>query len=147
MSQRFYKIGLKYLCGFWLLRTDIFQYWYDDRHDSTLHFDSVWTTLTFAQGHRLTSKLELVQSLCCKVAWTRPNFCDGWLCEGDDHKEVLYGQSGLFEHLLFVFSGDARKRKFVCRFINSFKWNSAYCWCNESRTYFVSPWGGGGNKH
>ena len=39
----------------------------------------VWMTLMFTQGHRITGRLELVKSLCCKIAWSNSNFCDGWL--------------------------------------------------------------------
>ena len=38
----------------------------------------VWFTLTFTQGQRVMSKLELVQSFCRKVASNSPNICDGW---------------------------------------------------------------------
>ena len=49
----------------------------------------VWMILMFIQGHRVTGKLELVQSFCCKVAWSSLHVCDGWLCKGDDCEEVL----------------------------------------------------------
>ena len=34
--------------------------------------------LKFTQGHRVMGKLELVQSVCCEVAWSNSNVCDGW---------------------------------------------------------------------
>ena len=36
----------------------------------------VWMTWIFTEGHRLTGKLELVKSFCCKVAWSNSN----WWC-------------------------------------------------------------------
>ena len=45
---------------------------------------TVWMTMTITQGHGVTRKLVLAQSLFCIVAWRNPNFCDGWLCKGDD---------------------------------------------------------------
>ena len=41
-------------------------------------------TLMFTQGHRITEKVELVQSFFYKVAWTNWNVLDGWLCKEDD---------------------------------------------------------------
>ena len=38
---------------------------------------SVWMTLIFIHGHRVTGKLELVQSFCCKVKWAELSFCMG----------------------------------------------------------------------
>ena len=49
----------------------------------------VWMTLMFTQGHRVTGKLELAQSICRKVALSNSNVHDGWLCRGDDCEEVL----------------------------------------------------------
>ena len=46
----------------------------------------VWMTLTFTQGQR---EPEIVQSICCKVAWSHPNFHSGWLRKGQDCKEIL----------------------------------------------------------
>ena len=40
-------------------------------------------TLMFIQGHRVTGKLDLVQSFCCKVA----NVYNGCLCKCDDYEE------------------------------------------------------------
>ena len=49
-----------------------------------------WMTLMFTQGHSVTiGKLELVQSFCCKVAWSNSDVCDGWLCKGEDCEKVL----------------------------------------------------------
>ena len=48
-----------------------------------------WKTLMFTQGHKITGKLELVQPLCCKDAWSNSDVHDGGLCEGDDCGEVL----------------------------------------------------------
>ena len=44
----------------------------------------VWMTLMFIHGHRASEKVELVQSLCYKVAWSNWNVHDGWLCKEDD---------------------------------------------------------------
>ena len=41
----------------------------------------VWMTLTFTQGCTVMGKLELVQSVCCIVAWSSTNVCDGWVRE------------------------------------------------------------------
>ena len=49
----------------------------------------VWMTLMFIQGHSITGKVELVQSFCCKVAWSNADVFDGWLCKEDDGEEVL----------------------------------------------------------
>ena len=57
----------------------------------------------FTQGHRVMGKLELVQSFCCKVAWSNTCIHDGWIIKGDDYEEVMYGAYGLFEHMLFLF--------------------------------------------
>ena len=65
-------------------------------------FIPVWTTLMFTQGHRVMGKLELVQSFCCKIAWSNSNN-DGWTYKGLQCEEVLYGENGLFEHLLCLF--------------------------------------------
>ena len=62
----------------------------------------VWMTLMFTQTHRVSGKLELVQSFCYKVVWNKSNTHDGWICKGDDCEVVLYGKYGLFEHLLFL---------------------------------------------
>ena len=48
-----------------------------------------WLTLMFTQGHRVTGNVERVLSFCCKVAWSNPNVCDGWLCKSYDCEEVL----------------------------------------------------------
>ena len=42
----------------------------------------VKVTLTFSQGHSVRKQL-LVQIFCCRVAWSSPDFCNGWLCKGD----------------------------------------------------------------
>ena len=49
----------------------------------------VWLNVMLTQDHRLLGKLELVQALCGKAAWSNSNACDGWLCNGDDREEVL----------------------------------------------------------
>ena len=46
-------------------------------------------TLVFTQGHRVTGKLELVQSFCFKLARSNSNVHDGWLCKGDGCEEIL----------------------------------------------------------
>ena len=49
----------------------------------------LWMTVMFTQGHKVTGKLEFVQSSCCKVAWSNLNVHDGWLCKGVDCEEIL----------------------------------------------------------
>ena len=63
----------------------------------------VCVILMFTEGHRVTWKLKLVQSFCCKVAWSNSNVHDSWLCKGDDCEEVLCGEYRSFEHLLLLF--------------------------------------------
>ena len=63
----------------------------------------VWMTLMFMQGHRVTGKLQIVASSCCKVVWHSSKVHDGWLCKSDDHVGVLYGDYGSFEHLFRLF--------------------------------------------
>ena len=41
----------------------------------------VWMTLMLTQGHRVTGKVELVQSFCRTVAWSNSNVHDDWLRE------------------------------------------------------------------
>ena len=53
----------------------------------------------------LLKNLDLVQSFWCKVAWSIPNFCEGWLCKGDDCKEVFLWMINLISlSTLFCFS-------------------------------------------
>ena len=40
--------------------------------------------LTFTEVNRVMRKLELVQSFCCEMAWESPNFCNVWVCKGDE---------------------------------------------------------------
>ena len=47
-------------------------------------------------------KLEVVKSLCGKVAGSNWNVHYGWLCKRDDCEEALYGEYGSFEYLLFL---------------------------------------------
>ena len=47
----------------------------------------VWMNLMFTQGYKITGKLEPVQSIHYKVAWSDLNVCDG--CEEDGCGEVL----------------------------------------------------------
>ena len=68
----------------------------------------VWMTLMFTQGHR---KAGIVQSVCCKVAWSNSNVHDYWLWKGSDCEKVLYGDYGSFEHLLFLFPSNVT---FMC---------------------------------
>ena len=49
----------------------------------------VWMTLMVTQGHMVKGNLELVQSFCCKVAWSNSNVLDSWLCRGDGCEEVV----------------------------------------------------------
>ena len=62
-----------------------------------------WMTLCFTKGHRVTGKLQSMQSFCCQVAWSDSNVHDDWLCKEYDCEEVLYGEYGSFEHLLLLF--------------------------------------------
>ena len=63
-----------------------------------------WMILNFTQGHRVTGRLRLVQTLCCWVEWSSPNFCSGWFCKGDDCKSSYkYCECGLFQHLFLFF--------------------------------------------
>ena len=47
--------------------------------------DTVWLTFT-TESHKITRKLKLVRSFCCKVAQRNPNVHKGWLCKGDNYK-------------------------------------------------------------
>ena len=60
----------------------------------------VWMSLMFTQGHRVTGKLELVQSFCCGIAWSNSIIHDCWLCKEDDFEETLYGKYGSFALLV-----------------------------------------------
>ena len=60
----------------------------------------------FIQGHGVMGKLEHVQPFLWKVAWSNSNVQDGWLCQGDDCEEVLYGKYGQFMYLVFMFVVD-----------------------------------------
>ena len=64
----------------------------------------VWVTLMFIQGHRVRGKLALVQSFCCKDAWSSWNAHGGWLCKEDNCEEALNGKYGSLKHLLFLFN-------------------------------------------
>ena len=59
---------------------------------------SVWLTLMFTQGHRVTGKLELCHSL------GKINFRDGYIKEMTMKKSSKYGEYGSFQHLLFLCS-------------------------------------------
>ena len=67
--------------------------------------------LMFTKGHTVTGNLELVQSFCYEVARRKANVHDGRLCKEDDFEEVLYGECGLFEHLLFLLSAFYRSAR------------------------------------
>ena len=66
----------------------------------------VWMTLAL-EGHRVTEKLELVQSFCCKFAWSNPlsqTFAMvDYVREVTANKLCIYGEYRSFEHLLFMF--------------------------------------------
>ena len=96
------------------------------QHDCTLQFDSSLNDLSIllTHGDRVTGKLELVLSFCCKVAWSNSTIHDGWLCKGDGCEESLYGKHGLFEHLLFLFS---------CLFIVYVAWGHFEKWKRPNR--------------
>ena len=70
--------------------TDLFQTWYYANMTKPYNLISVWMTLMFTQGHRVTGMVEFVQSLCCKAAWSKSNVCDCWLCKEDDHGEDVW---------------------------------------------------------
>ena len=53
------------------------------------HLIPVWMTLMVTQGHRLTGRVEFVQSFCCKGTWNNSNVHGGWLFKEDDFEEVL----------------------------------------------------------
>ena len=69
-------------------------------------FDSmipVCMTLTFIQGRKAAGQLELVLSVCSKVAWSYQNVCDVYIREMTAEMSYKYGEHGSFEHLLFLF--------------------------------------------
>ena len=86
------------------LKTDFFQTWYDARHNWTFWFDfSLWIILTFTQDHRFMTKLELVQSSCCWVAGTSPNFAlVDYLKEMNAKKSCKYGRYRKHLHLIVI---------------------------------------------
>ena len=58
-------------------QTFLYIWYYISWNDRDLH--------TRSQGYRKAGNC----AVCCKIAWSSQNFCDGWLCERDDYKEVL----------------------------------------------------------
>ena len=54
-----------------------------------LQFDSSLNDFDVHPRSQGSGKIELVQSFCCKVAWSNSNAHDGWLCKEDDGEEVL----------------------------------------------------------
>ena len=50
----------------------------------------VWMTLTVTEDHRVTGKLELVPSVCCKMAWSNRNISSVWLHQADDFRKDMY---------------------------------------------------------
>ena len=71
---------------------------------SKLHFlITVSMTVAFTQGHRVTRKLELVQSFCCKVAVAQILTVVDCVREITSKKTCKYGDYGSFEHLLFLY--------------------------------------------
>ena len=63
-----------------------------------------WMTLMCTQGHRVTGKLELVQSFCGKDAWSNSNVCDvDYVIKMTVTKSCKHGKYWTFEHLLFLF--------------------------------------------
>ena len=93
------------------------------RHNWTLQFIPVWMTLTITQDHRVMRKLELVLSFCCKLVWTNPNICHGWLCKGRcvQGSPVSMGNK---DHLSILSS---------CYTFQSWDWFIDYC-----RVFFTS---------
>ena len=45
--------------------------------------------MMFTQDHRITGKVQHVQSFFCKVVWSNSNARDDLLCKEDDCEEVL----------------------------------------------------------
>ena len=58
------------------VRTDLFQTWYDARHNWALQFDSSLNELAVRSRSQDHWKAELVQSLCWKVAWSNSDVHD-----------------------------------------------------------------------
>ena len=63
------------------------------------------------QGHRVTGKLELVQSFCCKLSAAKSGCVNQLKCvfvmaeyvkEMTEKKSCKYGEYGSFEHVLFL---------------------------------------------
>ena len=79
-----------------------FQTWYEGRHKINsfwCQFEWLWCSSQSQED----DKLGFVQWFFCKVAWSRQNYCSGWVCKGDNCKEILLGRYGSLEHLLFLF--------------------------------------------
>ena len=66
-------------------------------------------TLMFTEDHRVTGKLDFVQSFCCKIAWSNLNVCDGYVGEMTVQKSCEYGKYGSFEHLIFLLFDNGKK--------------------------------------
>ena len=97
-SINFDKICVKYDPGSGHLCTDLFQTGYDSRHDSSLDDQ----TMMFTQFHRVTGKLKLACSFCCKWLEATQLFkLADCVREVAVKKSCKYGECGLLEHLLF----------------------------------------------
>ena len=52
--------------------------------------DTSLNNLDLCQCHRVKSKLQLVESFCCKVAQSSQSFLDSRICKGDNCSKVLF---------------------------------------------------------
>ena len=94
-------------------------------------FMYIWMTMAFTQEHRVIRKLEHVKLFCCKVAWSIPNFCDGWFVTEITAKKscVIVWNMGCLNHLFFLFGTsvlEANKRDRICG--NEFEY---WLWLNS----------------
>ena len=71
-------------------------------------------TLTFTQGHRIGRKLELVQSLTCKVAEVIQMFAMAeHVKEMTANGSCKYSEFGALVHLLFLFTKSVSRVHFI----------------------------------
>ena len=85
------------------LWTDCFQT-LDNRHDYTLHLDTTLNEFDLLYGHRVMSKMELIQSFHCKMAWSCLDtfIVFSYVWELTAKISCRYGGWGSLEHLLFL---------------------------------------------
>ena len=93
----FYEIDIEHCLVSRHLWTDLYQTWFDAEHDrqfvSSLNELDVHSR---SQGRRKARTCAVVLLKSCVKH-------DSWLCKGDDCEEVVYGDYGSYEHLLFLF--------------------------------------------